>query len=162
LNDAFKGEDNVSCSVGDQADNDDHHDCLRGRSPSSSIEDQERMGDQVHPHHNHLQLHTHQEGSSNKKTSTGWMKNPHLHLTINTTHSNQTNPYASMYSYSNSYQVPNLRPDYLYLKYILSDSGSHARNQPAVTCLTFDNREELLWMGNDVLQKSQSKQLCLP
>jgi len=61
----------------------------------------------------------------------------------------RSNPYASMYNYSNSYPVPNLRPDYLYLKYVLSDSGSHARNQPAVTCLAFDNREELLWMGND-------------
>jgi len=75
LNDAFEGEDNASCSVGDQADNDDYHDCLRGRSPSSSIEqEEERMGDQVHPHHNHLQLHTHQEGSSNRKISTGSKK----------------------------------------------------------------------------------------
>lgn len=52
-------------------------------------------------------------------------------------------------SSSGSY-VPNLRPDYLFLNQVLSDTGS--QRIPAtsgVTCVTFDDQEELLWMGND-------------
>ena len=62
----------------------------------------------------------------------------------------RVNPYASMYNrHTPSFPVPNLRPDYLFLKYVLSDSGSHARTQPSVSSLSFDHQEELLWMGND-------------
>lgn len=55
-----------------------------------------------------------------------------------------SNPY-SMYQ---SYGVPGLRPDYHFLKYVLADAGSRARTQPAVSSLSFDHQEELLWMGN--------------
>lgn len=57
------------------------------------------------------------------------------------------NPYTSMYNTRHAF--PNMRPDYLFLKYILSDSGSRARTQPPVTSLCFDRQEELLWMGNE-------------
>jgi PAB-dependent poly(A)-specific ribonuclease subunit 2 len=59
------------------------------------------------------------------------------------------NPYSSVYNTRHTPTFPNMRPDYLFLKYVLSDSGSHARTQPPVTSLCFDRQEELLWMGNE-------------
>ena len=49
--------------------------------------------------------------------------------------------------------MPTIHPDYLFLKYILSDTGSVRRRTLAstfsVTSLAFDQQEELLWMGNE-------------
>lgn len=58
---------------------------------------------------------------------------------------------APLYS---SYSLPAaLRPDYLFLKYVLSDTGTQRRGSiptpAAVTSLAFDEQEELLWSGND-------------
>jgi PAB-dependent poly(A)-specific ribonuclease subunit 2 len=60
-----------------------------------------------------------------------------------------------MYSSSSggSY-LSTMRPDYLFLKYVLSDTGSQRRSvlpqaPVAVTSLAFDRQEELLWMGNE-------------
>ena len=56
-------------------------------------------------------------------------------------------------SSSGSSYLPTMRPDYLFLKYVLSDTGSQRRgtlNAPvSVTSLAFDHQEELLWMGNE-------------
>lgn len=45
--------------------------------------------------------------------------------------------------------LPHLRPDYLYLNHVMSDTGSNAPPTVATTALTFDQHEELLWMGNE-------------
>ena len=45
--------------------------------------------------------------------------------------------------------LPHLRPDYSYLNHVMSDTGSNAPPTVATTALTFDQHEELLWMGNE-------------
>lgn len=44
--------------------------------------------------------------------------------------------------------LANYHPDYVYMKGILSDSGSGVAGPLPVTALAFDSQEELLWMGN--------------
>ena len=55
---------------------------------------------------------------------------------------------------SSSYLAAMRPPDYLFMKYVLSDTGSARGRRPitspvSVTSLTFDQQEELLWTGNE-------------
>lgn len=43
---------------------------------------------------------------------------------------------------------PSLAGEYTFLSSVIADSGSNVSTQPGVSSLSFDNLEELLWMGN--------------
>ncbi|KAI1304157.1 PAN2-PAN3 deadenylation complex catalytic subunit Pan2 [Halotydeus destructor] len=60
--------------------------------------------------------------------------------------SNQSNSFPSFDT--SGVDLANYRPDYHYLKYVVTDAGSNQSAPLPVTSVAFDNAEELLWQGN--------------